>query len=205
MVSHLRRKELIVPLVLGLVFSLMYYILPLKYLAAGVIGLIGVVLIFYDLRLGLMAGVLVLPFLPDMLGLLFMFFLAGVFAYHQFFVKHTPLTKDSIDMPLILFILIMIISTITSINPMGSFRDLALHFGGLSFLFVMMNSIDNKEDLNKIITVLVFSATLVALYGLYQFVVGVEIEKAWLDVENNPDIRTRVYSVLGTLISWQNT
>ena len=42
---------------------------------------------------------------------------------------------------------------------------------------------------------LVFSATLVALYGLFQYIVGVEMEAAWLDVENNPDIRTRIYSV----------
>ncbi len=71
-----------------------------------------------------------------------------------------------------------------------------MHLGGLSFLFVMINSIDNKKDFNKIITILVFSATLVSLYGLYQYVIGgVEVEAAWLDVENNPDVKTRVYSV----------
>ncbi len=59
----------------------------------------------------------------------------------------------------------------------------------------MVNSIKSKEDFNKIVVMLVFSATLVALYGLFQYIVGVEMEAAWLDVENNPDIRTRIYSV----------
>lgn len=195
MVNGLKRKELFIPLIVGLLFSVLYYYLPIKYLAAGIIGVIGLALILYDIKLGLMAAVFLLPFLPDTLILLFMFFLIVVFAYKQKFVEYSPLTKAPIDMPIVLFVIIIVISTITSINFMGSFRDLTLHFGGLSFLFVMMNSVKTKEDFNKIFTMLVFSATLVALYGLYQYVVGVEIEKAWLDVENNPGIRTRVYSV----------
>lgn len=184
-----------IPFLLGIVFFTLYNIVSLKYLALGAIGLIGIALILYDIRLGLMASVFVLPFLPDMLSLLFMFFLVGVFFYGETFKEHQLLTQNPIDFPIILYGIIIVISTITSINPTGSFRDLALHLGGISFLFVMTNSIKNKEDFNKIVVMLVFSATLVALYGLYQYVVGVEIDAAWLDVENNPDIRTRVYSV----------
>lgn len=195
MVSQLKRKELFIPLIVGLLFSLLYYYLPIKYLSVGIVGVIGVALILYDIKLGLMAAVFLLPFLPDMLILLFMFFLIVVFAYKQKFREYSPLTKAPIDMPIVLFLIIIVISTITSINFIGSFRDLALHLGGLCFVIVMMNSVKTKEDFNKIFTMLVFSATLVALYGLYQYVVGVEIEAAWLDVENNPGIRTRVYSV----------
>ncbi len=195
MVSQLKRKELFIPLIVGLLFSVLYYYLPMKYLAAGIVGVIGVALILYDIKLGLMASVFLLPFLPDMLLLLFMFFLIAVFAYKQKFGEYSPLTKSPIDMPIVLFLIIIVISTITSITFMGSVRDLALHIGGLCFVIVMVNSVKTKEDFNKIFTMLVFSAALVALYGLYQYVVGVEIEAAWLDVENNPGIRTRVYSV----------
>ena len=195
MVGQIKNKEIFIPILLGVVFSTLYNIFPLKYLYLGVIGLIGVVLVLYNIKLGLMAGVFMLPFLPDMLSLLFMFFLVAAFFYRETFKENTPLTQSPIDMPIILFGIIIIISTITSINPAGSFRDLALHLGGLSFLFVMANSIKNKEDFNKIVVMLVFSATLVALYGLFQYIVGVEMEAAWLDVENNPDIRTRIYSV----------
>lgn len=195
MVSQLKRKELLIPLIVGLLFSVLYNYLPIKYFSAGIIGVIGVALILYDIKLGLMAAVFLLPFLPDMLILLFMFFLITVFAYKQIFREYSPLTKASIDMPIVLYVIIIVISTITSITFMGSIRDLALHSGGLCFLVVMVNSVKTKEDFNKIFTILVFSATLVALYGLYQYVAGVELEAAWLDVKNNPDIRTRVYSV----------
>lgn len=195
MVSQLRRKELFIPLIVGLMFSVLYYYLPIKYLVAAIVGVIGLALILYDIKLGLMAAVFLLPFLPDMIALLFMFFLIAVFTYKQTFREYSPLSKSPIDMPIVLFFIIIVISTITSINFIGSIRDLALHIGGLCFALVMMNSVKTKEDFNKIYTLLVFSATLVALYGLYQYVVGVEIEAAWLDVENNPGIRTRVYSV----------
>ena len=195
MVEQIKNKEIFIPILLGIVFSTLYNIFPLKYLYLGVIGLIGVVLVLYNIKLGLMAGVFMLPFLPDMLSLLFMFFLVAAFFYRETFKENTPLTQSPIDMPIILFGIIIVISTITSINPAGSLRDLALHSGGLSFLFVMVNSVKSKEDFNKIVVMLVFSATLVALYGLFQYIVGVEMEAAWLDVENNPDIRTRIYSV----------
>ncbi|MDR7871275.1 MAG: O-antigen ligase family protein [Tissierellaceae bacterium] len=194
-VEQIRRKELIIPILFGILFSVLYPILPLKYFAAAFIGLIGVVLILYDVKIGLMAGVFILPFLPDMLNLLFMYFLLAVFVFNNVVKDANPLTKTKVDMPIILYLIIIVLSTITSINPVGSLRDLALHMGGLSFLFVMINTVKEKKDFNTIVTVLVFSATLVALYGLYQYVVGVEIEAAWVDMEANPGMTTRVYSV----------
>lgn len=194
-VEQIRRKEFIIPVLFGILLAILYHILPLNYLAVAFVGLIGLVLILYDIKLGLMVGVFLAPFLPDMLGLLFMYFLLAVFVFHKLVKDENPLTMTKLDMPIILFLIIIIISTITSISPIDSLRDLALHIGGLSFLFVMINSVEEKKDFNIIVTILVFTATLVALYGLYQYLVGVEVDKAWLDVENNPGITTRVYSV----------
>ena len=145
--------------------------------------------------LALMAAVFLMPFLPDMAGLLMMYSLVGVYLFNDVLNEHKDLTKSNMDIPIVLYVIVITISTFTSISFMGSFRDLALHLGGLSFVFVMSNSIKTKNTFNAIVTVMVFSASLVALYGIYQYFVGVEIDKAWLDVENNPDIRVRVFSV----------
>lgn len=195
MVEINKNKSFIIPIAFGLIFSIFYQLLPLKYFIVGLVGFLGIILVLYDLKLGIMAGAFLLPFLPDMLSLLYMFFLVGAFLFQRLIKGKYSLTIKDIEIPIVLFFFVMIISTFTSINPGGSFRDLALHLGGLSFLFVISNTVKNKKDLNVIITVMVFSAFLVALYGLYQYVVGVEVERAWLDVENNPGVRTRVYSV----------
>lgn len=197
MVELNRGKSFITPILLGLFLSIFYHLLPLKYFTLAVIGLIGGGLVLYDVKIGLIAGVFLYPFLPDMLGLLYMFALVGAFLFQNITRNKHSLTSSDIDIPILLFLFVMIISTFTSINIGGSFRDLALHLGGLSFLFVITNSIKDKKTLNIIITVMVFSAFIVSLYGLYQYVVGVEVEKAWVDVENNPDISMRIFSVFG--------
>lgn len=195
MVEQSRKQNVVIPILLAMIFMCAYIFLPFKYFAASVIALIGVAAVLYDVRLGLMAAVFSLPYLPDMLGLLFMIFLLGAFVFNEIIRKRENISTNPIDIGVFLYILVIIFSTITSIYPTGSLRDLALHLAGFSFLFVMVNTIKTKEDFNKLAVIIIASATLVALYGLYQYVVGVELDAAWVDVENNPNMRTRIYSV----------
>ncbi|MCF6463856.1 O-antigen ligase family protein [Clostridium sp. Cult1] len=196
-VESIKRKAILLPIGLGIIFSMVYHRLPLNYFAIILLGLIGIVLILYDIRIGIYAGVFIFPFMPDMLNLLFMIFMVGVYLYKALFKKSNPLTKQPIDMHIIFYVGIIIISTITSIDPSGSFRDLAIHLTSIGFLFVIVNNIDTKRDFNILIVILVISAVLVAAYGFYQYKVGVEIEDKWVDTTNNPDVKTRIYSVFG--------
>lgn len=197
-VENLRRKELIFPIVLGLVFSLLYYNLTLSYFSIILLGLLGAVLILFDIKIGIYMEVLIYPFLPDMVNLLFMILLVGVYIFNVIFKKVKPLNKYSIIMPIILYVVFIIINTVTSNDLTGSFRDLAIHLTSIGFIFVMINSIDNKKDFNILIVLLVLSATIVAMYGLYQFATGgVEMEAKWVDKTTNPDVQARAYSVFG--------
>ena len=196
-VERINNKELILPVGLGIIFSLIYYKLPLNYFMFLLLGTIGIALILYNIKIGIYLAVLILPFMPDMLNLLYLIFLVGVYFYKALFKKINPLTKESIDIPIIVYALLILISTITSIDPSGSFRDLAIHFTAIGFVLVIVNNINTKEDFNIFVTFLVIAATLVALYGLYQYKFGVEMEDKWVDAVNNPDVKTRVYSVFG--------
>lgn len=196
-VESLKKKQYILPILLGIVFGVLYFKLPLRYFAIIFMGTLVSMAILHDVKIGLFLSILVLPFMPDELNLIFMFFIFLAFVYRETFRETNPLTKNPIDMPIALFVILIIISTITSINPMGSFRDLAIHLLAISFMFVMVNSIKDKEELNILLTILVGTASLVALYGLYQYKVGVEMEAKWLDTSNNEGITTRVFSVFG--------
>ena len=197
MVVYIKKKEIILPIGLGIIFSLIYYKLPLKYFVFFLLGIMGVVLILHDIRLGIFAAIVLLPFMPDMLNLLYMIFMVGVYLYKVLFKEANPLTKEPIYLPILIFALLILISTVTSIDPSGSFRDLAIHFTAMGFMFVIVNNINTKKDFNILITFLVIAATLVALYGLYQYKVGVDMEDKWVDVAHNPDVKTRIYSVFG--------
>ncbi|MEY8304013.1 O-antigen ligase family protein [Anaerosalibacter bizertensis] len=197
MIEKLKRRELFLPICLGILFGLIYFKLPLKLFTFLFIGMLVAILTLYNIKIGIIISIFAYPYMPDILNLLFMIFIFFAFIYRGIFRKINPLTKDPIDVPIAIFVLVIIMSTITSVSPGGSFRDLALHLISISFVFVIINTINDKEDLNNIFVVLVMTGTLVALYGIYQYNIKIDMEAKWLDAANNEGITTRVFSVFG--------
>lgn len=191
------RRSIIIPILFGLMFSLVYTLLPIK-LFLGLIGALffGIICI-KDIKWGVMLGILALPFLSDLLRLLLIISLFGVFIFNMIVKDDFKLKPLSADIPIIVFAVVITIATITSINISGSFRDLAIHLSSLSLLVVMIFSIKDKKDLNAFLTFFVFAQTLVGLYGISQYFTGIELDPAWVDEANNPEIFTRIYSVFG--------
>lgn len=196
-VDALKKKEALLPLALGLILSMIYLFLPIQYLLFASAGLIGLISLLYNINIGIMVGLFIYPFIPDTGIIYYFILLVLIFIFHHFFKSNSDLEPNKVEIPIIIYGILIVIGTITSINPTGSFRDFTIHMVSLALVIVMVNSIKTKEELNRIITLLVFSATIVALIGLYQYVAGVEIDAAWVDVENNPDIKARVFSVFG--------
>lgn len=196
-VKTLEKKQIIILLLLGAVCALLYSKIP-TIIFVGLIGGIAMTLLaIYDIKIGIIAAIVSLPFLPDKLALLFMIYLVFIFLFNNIFRQGYTIKQSFVHVPIIVFILAIIISTVTSLDPIGSFRDLAIHLSALGLLFIMVNSVNSKNELNVLVTAFVFTATLVALYGLYQYFVGVELDPAWVDEAINPDITIRVFSVFG--------
>lgn len=160
-------------------------------------GLIAVLLSIFDIKIGIGLAIFILPFVPKAYSLVYLVSLFIVFIFKQIFVKQRDLKKDMFGALIFILAFVMLISTLTSYNPEGSFRDLVIHFSSIGFLIVIVNNIENKKQLNSILTLFVFTAVLVAVYGLYQYKVGIKLDRAWVDVSINPDINTRVFSVFG--------
>ncbi|EOC99538.1 O-antigen ligase family protein [Caldisalinibacter kiritimatiensis] len=151
----------------------------------------------FNLNLGILAAIIILPFAPKIISLLFIAFVVFTFFIKLLYKEDYFLRKSFVDIPILLLAIVFIITTITSYNLQGSLRDLVIHIIAISFIYVIVNSIKTENQLNAILTTTVFTATIVALYGLYQYKVGVKVDDAWVDVANNPDLKTRVFSVFG--------
>lgn len=192
-----KKKYLIIPLFLGIIAALLYNRIPFLYFAALIAGVGLTVLSIYNIKFGILSVIVAMPFLPDEFTLLLIIFIVFIFILNHVFGKGYSIDKSFVNIPLAIFVLAIIIATVTSIDPKGSFRDLAIHLSAIGLLVVIVNGINNKNDLNLILTSYVFTATLVALYGIYQYFVGVELDPAWVDATNNPEITTRVFSVFG--------
>lgn len=66
----------------------------------------------------------------------------------------------------------------------------------LLWFFVASNLTLNKRQVRALINWLVLLGTLVALHGVYQYIIGVPIPSTWLDSTEN--VRTRVFSIVGS-------
>lgn len=174
--------------------SIIYYFLGLKLFLAAFLGISGLLLVIYDIKIGLFTSAFLYPFVPDALGLI-MLLSMGFFVLLRTFLYKEEFKVGERTVPLAIFVFIIVFSTITSIDPSGSVRDLALNAAGISFLFAMTNSIKTRSQLNAFISTLLLSALVVALLGVLQYFTGVEMRPEWLDTENNTDIAVRVYSV----------
>lgn len=190
-----RTKRLSLIFLCSILIAIFNLFLDTKFFLAGIIGIIGVITLFYDLRIGIFMTALLYPFMPDVIGLL-MFLSMGIFhVLRKVILGKGELKVTHIGLGIALFFLLMTITTITSINLKGSLRDFGLNLAGISFLFAFVNTIDSKEELNGFISILLLSALIVSLLGIYQQFTGVQMRPEWLDVDNNPDIAARVYSV----------
>lgn len=178
----------------GIFLALIYYFLGLKFFAAALVGVCGFVMVLYDVKIGLFTAAFIYPFLPDAIGLV-MLLAMGFFVLLRAILFKEHFEVMDLTLPIALFAFVAIFSTLTSVEPMGSIRDLALNAAGLSFVFAMTNSIKNKKELNGFISVFMLSALIVALIGIVQKFTGVQMRPEWLDTENNTDIAVRVYSV----------
>lgn len=80
-------------------------------------------------------------------------------------------------------------------------RDPSIHITGfrasmqyLLMFFLIVRLIRNDGDFMRMYRVMIAIATLIAVYGIYQFVVGVEIPTHWTDAAEG-SVRTRVFAI----------
>lgn len=99
--------------------------------------------------------------------------------------------------PVLVYTLFAAVASLVSITLIGSLRDLALLLGGVGVLFAIANVRDRRAWFG-ILSSVIAVATLVSLYGLYQYVRGAAVaSQSWFDVKTNPELTSRVFSTFG--------
>ena len=80
-------------------------------------------------------------------------------------------------------------------------KSLSVHITGfrasmqyLLIFFLMVRLIRDEGDLMRMYRMMVAIAAVLALYGIYQYIVGVEIPDRWTDAAEG-DVRTRVFAI----------
>lgn len=160
-------------------------------------GVLGVLVVLYSPIIGVGITVFAIPFLPTMLccGLSMLCFFAVFLKKIAHGDKSWRL--DSIGFALILFMLIILICSLTSVARENSMQICALCFALMSFYFTVINTVETKQQLYSILMLFVISAFFVAVYGVIQYVFGLDMDKqVWVDEEMFTDIKMRAFSTL---------
>lgn len=136
------------------------------------------------------------PILPTMavLGICLVGFVSVAAAYGldpERRMPRTPVTKW-----IAAFALIYLVGTFTSVTVAGSFKGGILTAAFTLFGLAVPDALRSRKQVERAFRVLVISGAVVALYGLFQAVVGVEGTGVWFDSSSFKNMSLRVYSTL---------
>jgi O-antigen ligase len=102
------------------------------------------------------------------------------------------------DLPILLFLAIFVFLFLVRSPQIGiAVEGLRVYVEYMLWFFVASNLLLNKRQARALINLLVAMGTLIALHGVYQYIIGVEIPATWLDSAES-GVRTRVFSILAS-------
>lgn len=141
----------------------------------------------------LCAVVFAIPILPTMLLALLCLGTLGIYAINLFMGRIRVQRTSLVSIFMGLFGLCLIYGSFTSYNFPKALQVMAIFLVFMSMFFVAKDCIDTEEKLDFVLFVLISTGVLIALYAVYQYIVGVEMDAAWVDAESF-NIRTRAYA-----------
>jgi O-antigen ligase len=102
------------------------------------------------------------------------------------------------DLPILLSLAVFVFLFLVRSPQIGiAVEGLRVYVEYMLWFFVASNLLLNKRQARALINLLVAMGTLIALHGVYQYIIGVEIPTTWLDSAES-GVRTRVFSILAS-------
>ena len=111
--------------------------------------------------------------------------------------REKELAYSPINKYILLFALVYIVSTLTSVTVSGSLFGGSLTTLFILFAIVVQNSVTTRRQLDVLIYAFVLSGAAVSAYGIYQYLFGAFVASGWVDDSMFSAIGIRVYSTLG--------
>lgn len=105
--------------------------------------------------------------------------------------------REGVGFALLVFLFVMFVSCVFSFARVSSLTVWAMYFVFITFYFAVINTISTRVQIYGLLRLFVISGTLVALYGIMQYVFGWTTTNAWIDEEMFEDETMRVFSTLG--------
>lgn len=184
----------IIAVAVGILLGIPGYFMPVKAFVLAVGGIAALVLILWRYEIGVFAVVGVIPIAPTMALLGLILLTAASYGIRLFRDKSMKFTITVLDYFIVLFGIVLFVSSITSYTPNKSIFTLLIYVAYIMFYFILVNTIKTRQQLYMLVLFLVLSTAFISLYGLYQLKTVGATSGAWVDTTLFEDIKARIGS-----------
>lgn len=150
--------------------------------------------ILYDYSVGIYIAVVLLPFAPTMALVALIMFTFASFMLRFVFDDEMTFTRTPVDIPIMLFAAVLIVSAVTSFDVKSSVMATLVYIAFILSYFLLTNSIKSRKRLFSLVSLVLLAGLFVAAYGIYQHIFGFAEGTVWTDTDMFSDIETRVVS-----------
>lgn len=114
-------------------------------------------------------------------------------------IYHLRPRGSSLLLPILIYIAVMFfLLLVNSPNRSIGIAGMRVMVEYILWFFVGYNLVFSRMQARALVDAFLLVSVLIALYGIYQYVVGVEIPSAWIDSKVETSLKTRVFSILGS-------
>jgi len=101
--------------------------------------------------------------------------------------------------PYLLFAAVFVfLYLIKPLEPAAALEGLRVYLEYVLWFFVGAYLLEGKLQFRWLCDVFIFIAFILAVHGIYQYIVGVQIPSRWIDSAYEITVRTRVFSIIGS-------
>lgn len=186
-------------LMAGMALGVLTLALSPLWILFGIIAAVGIALIFASPEIGLILALFFCPFFSFLenpafsLGILILVVLSS---YLLKIIRGKRILKmELLDFFVLLFGVILYFSGAITAGGKTGFYETLLSCELLCGYFLVVNLMRTEKWLKRCVAVWVTSGTIVAVFGILQYVFGMTATGSWLDISYFSDIRGRTTSV----------
>lgn len=196
----MNRKIALILVLAAAVLGVFLALFPGRYLlaGAGVAALLLGVAAAIRPQLAMFGAVLAIPLVTNELALAIALLSVGAWGLTLFYQKDARPAVTDLDLPIALLVILLLVSTVISVNPASSLPELVTHFLAIGLFVAMVNVVKDRTALYRVVLAILAATTLVSLAGIYHYVTKAPPpESGWVDLSQNPYLQARAYSTFG--------
>ncbi len=178
--------------IIGAMFGMATYYVHIVYVVFAIVAVIMSAVVMASPEAGLLATIVLLPFLPTIPLTLLSLYTTATFLFKAARGKRV-IALEAVDLCVLGFAAVTgIFGGLTSVDVMSSLPAVALHVSYMLMYFVAANTIKSRRLVRKTVSAMLLAGFASGLMGIYQNIVGLESSVSWIDTEMFAEIGSRV-------------